>query len=78
MDFHCYECGDPITGGVSQTRCIDCLLGIEDGPECALCGEPCPHEEEHCDSCQEELDAYDDSWFAAPDDALLVGDDADV
>lgn len=60
-DFHCYDCGDPITGGVSQTTCIDCLIGIDrDEWCCQSCDEPCELGEDFCDSCQAELDEYDE------------------
>lgn len=77
-DFHCYQCGDPITGGVSQSKCLSCLMDIEDETYCQLCGEPCDPEDEHCDSCQEELDAYDESWLTGGEEAGLFGAESDA
>ena len=82
MDFHCIECGDPISGGVSQSRCIGCLMGGEEEEfYCELCGDPTDDAGELCISCQEELDEYDDdgdvetTFGLNPDAFMETGDD---
>ena len=82
MDFHCIECGDPISGGVSQSRCIGCLMGGEDEEVyCELCGDPTENATEFCDFCQSELDEYDEdgeyetTFGVNPDHELETGDD---
>jgi len=54
-DFICYSCGEGIHGGVSQTRCVDCLMGIE---------------EEHCEFCATVLGADDVDFCAACQESL--------
>lgn len=71
VDFHCFECGEPITGGVSQTKCITCLMGGEDEDVsyCHMCDDEIEFGEEVCESCQAELD-IDGQAHWMPEDGL--------
>lgn len=55
--FFCERCDEPISGGVSQTTCIGCLLGVD--PEfCTVCGDPmsADGDEGICGECKEVID----------------------